>query len=828
MRSNLFTVIVVTTQIVALTQQTSAFDDSQTPKPSSATQALQKQVEEAADFQQQINKQLSLKKAAIDVGKKRAAQLEAQLKQIQARITDDTKILAEMTAKEASVAKQKESLAAQLEQHRNADELLSIAEAAKSQLTEATASRDSLQAQLTAAQKKQFEQQQIENKSAADLKTAQEALPKAQEELTAARKALDAATSELELSRVATEQSRKALVTQEKAAQPELLRQRQAQQAFDRLQSTVESLNKSLAIMKEAATLAGSDPNAMTAELASTIESLKPLQAKTNEVLKQAQARVAAAQKVADAARKTHETNTAKQQELQTKYADASRQHFAVQLKVADLQGQDRHLQKQIADAQAQQQELANQQKDLQAKIAAANQKVAAIESDYVKKQQIAESSLEPLNRFVSFSRHVAPIFAKRCVACHNTRSAGGRLNMDSFAALAKGGESGDAVVPHDAESSLVWIMVDDGSMPKDADPLTKEEISIVKNWIELGAPLDAGIQASAELFQVMPEIPQPLPPKSYRVPIPITATAFNADASVLASSGYHEILLWKTADGSLIRRITNVAERVYDLEFSADGSQLAVAAGTPGQLGEVKLFSVADGSHQKTLVRTKDAVFAVSYSPNGKTVAAAGADRVVYVADIESGRITTKIEDHADWVMDVNWSPDGQRLVTASRDKTSKVFEVSSGRSQITFNGHGDAVYSAAFLTDGKSIVSAGSDRQARVWNPADAKEIRKIGGFGSDIFRVTVTPDNHLLTASADKNAREHNLADGKAIRTFSGHKDWVYTLCYNADKKLIATGSYDGEIRVWNSEDGSVATSFIAIPKATDEATVAAFSN
>ena len=253
---------------------------------------------------------------------------------------------------------------------------------------------------------------------------------------------------------------------------------------------------------------------------------------------------------------------------------------------------------------------------------------------------------------------------------------------------------------------------------------LTIQENALIRKWINVGAPLDAGVVATADLFQVMPESPQPLPPETYRVAIPVTATAFTQDGTILASSGYHEILLWKTDDGSLIRRITNVAERVYDLEFNHDGSQLAVAAGTPGQLGEVKLFSVADGKHQKTLVRTKDAVFAVSYSPDGKSVAAAGADRSVYAVDIATGKTTLKIEDHADWVMDVNWSPDGKQLVTASRDKTAKVFEVASGRSVTTFNGHGNAVYSVAFLSDGKSVVSAGSDKQ-----------------FGGMLLNVTVT---------------------------------------------------------------------------------------
>lgn len=72
-----------------------------------------------------------------------------------------------------------------------------------------------------------------------------------------------------------------------------------------------------------------------------------------------------------------------------------------------------------------------------------------------------AEAALEPLGRFVSFSRHVAPIFAERCVACHNTRSPGGRLNLDTFAVLSKGGESGAAVTAHKTAESLLLTMLE-------------------------------------------------------------------------------------------------------------------------------------------------------------------------------------------------------------------------------------------------------------------------------------------------------------------------------------------------------------------------------
>ena len=41
---------------------------------------------------------------------------------------------------------------------------------------------------------------------------------------------------------------------------------------------------------------------------------------------------------------------------------------------------------------------------------------------------------------------------------------------------------------------------------------------------------------------------------------VAVTAVAFSPDGKQLASSGYHEVILWNSADGKIVRRITNVA----------------------------------------------------------------------------------------------------------------------------------------------------------------------------------------------------------------------------------------------------------------------------
>ena len=446
--------------------------------------------------------------------------------------------------------------------------------------------------------------------------------------------------------------------------------------------------------------------------------------------------------------------------------------------------------------------------------LQAAEATFAALSKEAVARQIELESSLVAAGRLVSFAKQVAPIFSQRCLACHNARTAKGRLNMETFANLMKGGESGASVVAMKPVDSILQSMIEDHSMPKDADPLTPDQIATVKKWIETGAKLDAGVAPTATLITIMPKLVQPMPPESYRVPVPVMAVAFSPDGNLLATSGYREVLLWNPADGQLVRRIKNLAERPHDFNFSADGSILAVAAGTPGQMGEVKLFNTADGTLIADLFTTDDEVFAVAFSPDGTRLAAACADRSVRLFDVATRQQQKLIEDHADWVMDVAWSPDGKRIATASRDKTSKVFDSTTGESQATFNTHQQPVFGVGFLPDGNTVATSGRDNRIRVWTVADSKQAREIA-LGGEVFRITMMGDGTAFSGSADRFARQHNLTNGAEMKKFGPHNDWVYSAAYHAGTKRVASGSHDGEVRIWNYDDGKEITKFIAAP-------------
>ena len=67
-------------------------------------------------------------------------------------------------------------------------------------------------------------------------------------------------------------------------------------------------------------------------------------------------------------------------------------------------------------------------------------------------------------------------------------------------------------------------------------------------------------------------------------------------DGKWIAASGYHEVLVFGTADFQPKGRWVGESTRIESLAFSPDSKHLAVAAGVPASLGEVQVWEVETG----------------------------------------------------------------------------------------------------------------------------------------------------------------------------------------------------------------------------------------
>lgn len=98
----------------------------------------------------------------------------------------------------------------------------------------------------------------------------------------------------------------------------------------------------------------------------------------------------------------------------------------------------------------------------------------------------------------VTYATDIKPIFDKACVRCHGAEKPKGRLRLDSLAGALKGGEGGKAVLPGDSARSLLVHNVAQAGNPDDfmppprnkanIPPLTKEQIGLIRAWIDQGA----------------------------------------------------------------------------------------------------------------------------------------------------------------------------------------------------------------------------------------------------------------------------------------------------------------------------------------------------
>lgn len=98
----------------------------------------------------------------------------------------------------------------------------------------------------------------------------------------------------------------------------------------------------------------------------------------------------------------------------------------------------------------------------------------------------------------VTFAKDIKPIFDASCVKCHSGDKPKAKLRLDTLEDVLKGGVDGKVIKPGDSARSMLVINVahlgdEDEWMPPpknklDIGPLTKEQIGLIRSWIDQGA----------------------------------------------------------------------------------------------------------------------------------------------------------------------------------------------------------------------------------------------------------------------------------------------------------------------------------------------------
>jgi mono/diheme cytochrome c family protein len=91
-----------------------------------------------------------------------------------------------------------------------------------------------------------------------------------------------------------------------------------------------------------------------------------------------------------------------------------------------------------------------------------------------------------PVEETPTYTQSIGPLFQARCGSCHGPNRLQG-LDLTYYEGLIAGGKSGPAIIPGDAQNSLL-VIKQTGEQPHFAQ-LSPDEINLVIAWIQAGAP---------------------------------------------------------------------------------------------------------------------------------------------------------------------------------------------------------------------------------------------------------------------------------------------------------------------------------------------------
>lgn len=464
-----------------------------------------------------------------------------------------------------------------------------------------------------------------------------------------------------------------------------------------------------------------------------------------------------------------------------------------------------------------------------------------------VPSQAALSQEAPPAAAKVTYEEHVRPIFREHCFSCHNQDKAKSDLVIDSYAAMMRGGASGEVIEPGNPDGSRLYLLMahkDTPEMPPEQDMVAAAKLETIRKWIEGGALENSGSTAKASNKPKMemapstggqrPEGPPPMPEKLSRQPVvytpraaAVTAIAASPWAPLVAVAGQRQISLYNS-DTTEFLGVLPFPEGVPQvLKFSRGGSLLLAGGGRNASQGLVAVYDVKTGTRIIQVGDELDSVLAADINDNNTLIALGGAGKVVRVYSTADGSLVQEIRKHTDWVYSLEFSPDGVLLATADRNGGMFVWEADTGREYQNLKGHTGAINDVSWRIDSNVLASCSEDGTIRLWEMNNGSQIKSWAGHGGGCASIEYGRDGRLVSIGRDRQAKIFD-ENGAAQRAFDAMNDLGLEVVFTHDGARVAAGDWSGEVRLWDSADGKLVGNLPPNPPTLEMASQAAAAN
>ena len=196
-----------------------------------------------------------------------------------------------------------------------------------------------------------------------------------------------------------------------------------------------------------------------------------------------------------------------------------------------------------------------------------------------------------------------------------------------------------------------------------------------------------------------------------------------------------------------------------------------------------------------------RGSISGAAYTDDGRRIVTTGADGSMKIWDAAYRNLvrTIELDDGPATSLALN----GARALTGHANGKVVLWDLDRAEKIATVQRNEANIWAVAFTGDPNRFAAASHDWKVTLWDARQtAAPLQVLDGHENSVQSLAYSPQLLLLASgSADKTVRVWNLDTLDLKRSYRGPRDFVTSVAFSPSGKLLAAGALDGRIQVWS---------------------------
>jgi len=282
---------------------------------------------------------------------------------------------------------------------------------------------------------------------------------------------------------------------------------------------------------------------------------------------------------------------------------------------------------------------------------------------------------------------------------------------------------------------------------------------------------------------------------------------------TLVTASSDKSLRTWKM---SALRSFRIHQQPIHDLALAGGGTQLLTTSGD----GRIVMTDVTSGQTIKVWAEGLSEPKSIALRPDGQRIAAGTADGTVLLWDVNGNLLQTL--ETGQPVVSMSFSVDGTKLVAASAaranipDDDAKLIvfgpplppQTPQPGNELVLHQQVSSdigVSAVRFDREGRNFWTSHENGQLQSWPSAAPTFVQRFN-HGGPVYSVAVSRDGSVIASgSTDQTVRLWDVRLGQQRAQMAGHTGPVHALAFTPDESLVVSASADRTIRLWDVTGG-----------------------